>query len=428
MRILFLHSNFPAQFRHLARVLARNPANQVVFGSQAREGEIPGVRRILFEPARTPRQEVHRYNRVQESAVLLGQAAYRAAVELRREGFEPDIVYGHSGWGSTLFMREVFPKARLLCYFEWYYRAQDSDVDFLAPSRVTDDDACRLRSRNTPILMDLANCDWGINPTKFQQAQFPPLFRERLSVLHDGIDTGFFTPQPGTKLVLPGLDLSQASEIVTYATRGMEPYRGFPQFMRAAAMLMRQRPGLHVVIAGSDRVAYGPKLPEGQTWRGRMQAELPDMDQRRLHFVGLLPYTDYLTLLRASSAHVYLTVPFCLSWSLLESMAVGCSVVASDTAPVREVAEDGRNALLANFFDHEGLARRVNEVLDNPAAFAAMRSRARQTVEDRFALSKLLPRQVQLLQDIVSYGRPGDAGVRGVETAAAASAIGTRLP
>src|ERR1043166_3385209 len=307
MRILFLHNNFPAQFRHLARVLARNPANQIVFGSQAREGEIPGLRRIFYEPMRTAGQEVHRYNRVQESAVLLGQAAYSAAVELRGEGFEPDIVYGHSGWGSTLFMREAFPKARLLCYFEWYYRARDSDVDFLAPGRVSDDDACHLRSRNTPILMDLASCDWGINPTKFQQAQFPPIFRERLSVLHDGIDTGFFTPQPGTKLVLPGLDLSQAGEIVTYATRGMEPYRGFPQFTRAAAILMCQRPGLHVVIAGTDRVAYGPKLPEGQSWCGRMRAELPDMDQSRLHFVGLLPYADYLTLLRASSAHVYLT-------------------------------------------------------------------------------------------------------------------------
>jgi len=427
MRILFLHSNFPAQFRHLARVLARQPGNEVVFGSQAREGEIAGVRRILFEPARAPRQEVHRYNRVQESAVLMGQAAYRAAIELRRGGFEPDIVYAHSGWGSSLFIREAFPKTRLLSYFEWYYRALNSDVDFLAPGQVSDDDACRLRARNTPILMDLANCDWGVNPTKFQHAQFPALFRERLSVLHDGIDTGFFTPQPGTKLVLPGLDLSRASEIVTYATRGMEPYRGFPQFMRAAAILMRERPGLHVVIAGTDRVAYGPKLPEGQSWRTRMQAELPDMDSSRLHFAGLLPYTDYLTLLRASSAHVYLTVPFCLSWSLLEAMAVGCPVVASDTAPVREVAEDGRTALLTDFFDHAALARRVGELLDRPAAFAEMRARARQTVEERYALVKLLPRQLQLLQDVVNYGRPGDPALAATP-AGVPAASGMRLP
>src|SRR5216683_7152085 len=161
--------------------------------------------------------------------------------------------------------------------------------------------------RNAPILMDLANCDWGVNPTKFQQAQFPAIFHEKLTVLHEGIDTEFFKPQPGTKLILPGLDLSQASEIVTYATRGMEPYRGFPQFMRAAAILMQRRPGLHVVVAGADRVAYGKKLPEGQSWRNRMLAELPDLDRTRLHFTGLLPYGDYLTLLRASSAHVYLS-------------------------------------------------------------------------------------------------------------------------
>ena len=409
MRILFLHNNFPAQFRHMVRILAAHPGNQVVFGSQPREGEIPGVRRILFTPARVPRPEVHHYNRTQESAVLLGQAAYRAAIDLRRQGFQPDIVYGHSGWGSTLFMREVFPKARLVCYFEWYYRPQNSDVDFLDPGQVTDDEACRLRMRNAPILMDLANCDWGVNPTKFQQTQFPAIFHEKLTVLHEGIDTEFFKPQPGTKLVLPGLDLSQASEVVTYATRGMEPYRGFPQFMRAAAILMQRRPGLHVVVAGADRVAYGKKLPEGQSWRNRMLAELPDLDRTRLHFTGLLSYEDYLTLLRASSAHVYLSVPFCLSWSLLEAMAVGCPVVASDTAPVREVMEDGRNGVLVDFFDHQALAERVNEMLDHPAAFADRRALARRTIEERYALAKLLPRQLQFLADIVKYGRPGDS-------------------
>jgi glycosyltransferase involved in cell wall biosynthesis len=406
MRILFLHNNFPAQFRHMARALAAVPGNQVVFGSQPREGEIPGVRRILFSPARTPRQGVHHYNRTQESAILLGQAAFRAAIELRREGFVPDIIYGHSGWGSTLFMREVFPSARLLCYFEWFYRASGSDVDFLDPADVTDDDACRIRARNAPILMDLEACDWGINPTKFQQVQFPALFREKLSVLHDGIDTEFFKPSPGSKLVLPGLDLSNASEIVTYATRGMEPYRGFPQFMRAAALLMQRRPGLHVVVAGADRVAYSRMLPEGQSWRARMLAELPDLDSTRLHFAGLLPYPSYLKLLQASSAHVYLTVPFCLSWSLLESMAVCCRIVASDTAPVREVMEDGRNGLLVDFFDHQALAERVEELLDRPEQFAQIRAEARRTVEQRFALARLLPRQVKILGDLVKYGRP----------------------
>ncbi len=426
MRILFLHNNFPAQFRHMARALAAHPGNQVVFGSQPREGEIPGVRRITFEPARTPRQEVHHYNRTQESAILMGQAAFRAAVELRREGFEPDLIFGHSGWGSTLFMREAFPRARLLCYFEWYYRAHGSDVDFLNPQEVTDDDACRLRARNVPILMDLANCDWGINPTKFQQAQFPAIFRDKLTVLHDGIDTEFFKPAAATRLDLPSVDLSQASEIVTYATRGMEPYRGFPQFMRAADILLKRRPGLHIVVAGADRVAYGRKLPEGQSWRSRMRTELPDMDLSRVHFTGLLPYPDYLRLLRASSAHVYLTVPFCLSWSLIEAMAAGCALVASDTAPVREVAEDGVNAVLTDFFDHQLLAQRVAEVLDRPSAFAAMRARARATAEERYSLARLLPRQLQLLSDILRYGRPGDPGE--LPAVAAARPAASALP
>jgi glycosyltransferase involved in cell wall biosynthesis len=204
---------------------------------------------------------------------------------------------------------------------------------------------------------------------------------------------------------LPGLDLSQAGEIVTYATRGMEPYRGFPQFMRAAAILQARRPQAHIVIAGSDAVHYGTRPGDGGSFRERMLAELPELDRHRLHFVGHLPPEDYRRLLQASSVHVYLSVPFVLSWSLLEAMACGCLIVASAGPPVSEAIEPDRQGLLVDFFSHTALAEAIERALDDPGRMAALREAARRRIEDRFALSRLLPRQLALLQEMAGRER-----------------------
>src|SRR5262245_50587956 len=256
MRVLFLHRNFPAQYRHVAAAMATDKSNEVVFGTRDGGDTIPGVRKVLFKPARAVAATTHPYLRPTEEAVLDGQAVFRVCAQLREKGFEPDLVCAHSGWGPGLYAKDVFPKSKLLVYFEWYYHGRGGDADFIDPQSVDDDTACRIRTRNAPLLLDLADCDRGLCPTQFQRDQFPAIFHPKRTVLHDGIDTDFFKPQAGTKLTLPDLDLSGAGEIVTYATRGMEPYRGFPQFMRAAALLLKRRPNLHIVVAGSDRVAY----------------------------------------------------------------------------------------------------------------------------------------------------------------------------
>jgi glycosyltransferase involved in cell wall biosynthesis len=402
MRVLFLHRNFPAQYRHVAAALASDPNNQIVFGTREAGESLPGVTKVLFKPARAVRATTHPYLLPTEEAVLDGQAVFRVCAGLREQGFVPDLVCAHSGWGPGLYAKDVFPASRLLVYFEWYYHGRGGDADFIDPSAIDDDTACRIRTRNAPLLLDLADCDRGLCPTQFQRDQFPAVFHPKLSVLHDGIDTDYFKPAPGTRLVLPGLDLSRAAEIVTYATRGMEPYRGFPQFMRAAALLLARRPNLHIVIAGDDRVAYSRKLPGGQTYKQLLLSELKDADLSRLHFTGPLPYDQYRQLLRASSAHVYLTVPFVLSWSLLEAMATGCLVVGSDTAPVREVIEDGRNGLLIDFFSPEQIAARVSEALDNCARMAPIRAAARDLIVERYKLSHLLPRHIALMREVAS--------------------------
>jgi glycosyltransferase involved in cell wall biosynthesis len=409
MRVLFLHNNFPAQYRHVARKLAEKKKNTVVFASHRAVEKIPGVINRLYKPHREPNPNTHHYLKVTENAVINGQSLVKSCMELKQKGFSPDIICAHSGWGPALYAKDIFPNAKLLCYFEWYYQAFGSDADFLKDATIDMDGAARIRSKNIPVLMDLAHCDWGQTPTQFQASQFPDVFHSKLSVLHDGVDTDFFKPDPKAKKIFGKMDLTDADEILTYATRGMEPYRGFPEFMRAAALLMKQRPNLHVVVVGNDRVAYGKQLPEGESWRKRMLDEL-DFDLSRLHFTGLLPYEDYVRVLQASTVQAYLTVPFVLSWSLIESLSCGALVVASNTGPVNEVITDDENGFLADFFDHEAFAEKITYVLDNAKDLDHIRVAARKRVLDNYSHKKLLTRQLQLIRDVASGNLPPKEG------------------
>jgi glycosyltransferase involved in cell wall biosynthesis len=412
--VLFLHNNCPGQFRHLAPALGRQRGNKVVFGTRRLDARpLDGVTRANYEPSRPAAPDTHGYVRSTEESVLVGQAVVRMADRLRRQGFRPDVVVAHSGWGPGLFVKEVFPEARLLTWIEWYYRGRGANLDFLPDETADADTALKVHTGNSSFLLDLAECDWAVTPTEYQASQLPAMFRRRLSVLHEGVDTAYFTPGsapargdrhcPGLRL--PMLDLAPGTELVTYATRGMEPYRGFPQFLRAVDLLLRRRPRAHVVIAGEDRVAYGNRLPPGESWKQRMLAEL-DLDPGRVHFVGPLPYGQYRDLLRASSAHVYLTIPFVLSWSMLEAMATGCLLIGSATPPVQEIVEHGRNGLLVDFFDHEALAAQILDALQHAGGYAGLRQAARRTIVERYDLARLLPRQVELIGDLAAGRLP----------------------
>ena len=403
MKILFLHPNFPAQFRHLAAVLGQDKQNTVVFATNRREGSIKGVNKVVYEKSRTARPETHHYVRPLENAVLEAQGVYRVAQKLKDQGFYPDVVYGHSGWGPTLFMKDIFPKATLLCYFEWFYNAYGSDASFDPSDPINADDEARIRIKNAPILLDLATCDRGLSPTGWQRSQFPVEFHNKIKVNHDGIDTTYFKPAPDAKLLLSriNLDLTEAKEIVTYVARGMEPYRGFPQLIETISILQKKRPECHFVIVGKNRVAYGKSLPDGKTYKEAMLEKF-SLDMSRVHFTDLLPYDEYLQVLQASSVHVYLTRPFVLSWSMLEALSTGCLIVASDTACVTEVIEDNVNGLLVNFFDPQQISDRVIEALDNPERMAEIRIKARETILESYDLAKLLPQHLQWVKDSVS--------------------------
>jgi len=311
--------------------------------------------------------------------------------QLKQEGFYPDIVYGHSGWGATLFIKDIFPRAKFLCYFEWFYNAHGSDADFDPSDPLSADDEARIRVKNAPILIDLYSCDRGLSPTLWQKQQFPPEYQSKITVLHDGVDTEFFKPNADTKLVIPeiNLDLSKVTEIITYVARGMEPYRGFPQFIETIGILQKRRPNTHFVIVGQNRVAYGKQLPDGKTYKDVM-LEKVSLDLSRVHFTGLLSYDYYLKVLQVSSAHIYLTRPFVLSWSMLESMATGCVVVASKTKPVEELIQDNYNGLFVPFFSPEIIADKIEYALDNPEIMTKIRRKARETILKNYNLQELL--------------------------------------
>lgn len=399
MRVLFLHNNFPAQYLHLASALVRDPRHQVLFVTQNTDTELAGIQKLVFTPSRDAHESTHFYVRSYERAVLHGQAVFRVALKLKEIGFIPDVMCGHSGWGLTMFLKDAFPDVPLLCYFEWFTNARGSDIDFDLADPLSLDDLLRYRASNASMLVDLHSCDRGLSPTQWQLSQFPKEFQSKISVLHDGVDTNYFLPNPGYRLVLPDLDLSQVDELITYVSRGMDLYRGFPQFIEAIAQVLAERPNCHVAIVAAERVAYGPARADGKSYKQWMLERVP-LDLSRVHFLGNLPYGLYKKVLQASSVHVYLTRPFVLSWSFMEAMASGCLIVASDTPPVREMMQDGVNGLLVDFFDVPAIARRITEALENQTELQPLRDRARATIVEQYALADLLPRHIALLEEV----------------------------
>jgi glycosyltransferase involved in cell wall biosynthesis len=403
VRILFVHDNFPAQFGAFGAWLARR-GWEVTFATAREDAEPPARTRLFrYRPHREPTRETHPYARPLEKAAIAAQAFARAALPLREKGYRPDIVMAHSGWGAGMFAKDIFPEAVSVPYVEWWYNHPAPDAAFLARGGGRAEDTVETpllqRARNAPILMDLSGADAALCPTRFQAAQFPPWLGQRLTVTHDGVDTTTHAPRRDARAdTLDGL-LPEGAEVVTYATRGMEPQRGFPQFIRALPRIFAARPNAHAVIAGENRVAYGGARDRAVDWKAKLLAEVAP-DPARVHFVGRLSRPAYVRLLQRSDAHVYLTAPFVLSWSMMEAMATGCLLVASDTEPVREMATHGETALLTDFFDEAALADRIAEALAEPGRFASMRAAARAFIVDGFDAETLNERRAGWLRGL----------------------------
>ncbi|WP_417825959.1 glycosyltransferase [Thalassospira povalilytica] len=396
MKIVLVHRHGPGQFVHLACHLA-NAGWQVSFLCEAMNVRLPGIR-TLRQPATPPPPAMPFAQYHQE----VGLKAAKTLDSLVREEGVPDIVYGHIGWGSMMFARDVLPETPLIGYCEHYYHATGRDVGFAPDEDITLAKRTQLRLRNAAQLATLDQLDAAISPTRWQKSAFPVAYHHKIGVCHEGVDTRRCRPNPNAELTLPdGRVLGTGDQVITYVARDLEPYRGFPTFMRAAAKLAKENPDVVFVVAGGDGISYGQPRADGRKWRDVMLDET-GIDQSRIHFLGQIPHDQLIRMYQISSAHIYLTYPFVLSWSMLEAMACGAPVIASDTGPCQEVIRDGHNGLFTDFWDSDTLAEKMAFCLTRQNDLGRMRGQARKTIIDHFDLELCLDKQTSLLERMVS--------------------------
>lgn len=399
MNILFLHRDFPGQFKYLIWALTKIPNCKVFFITEDQNSQLEDVEKLVYK---VPHQKenlsdsfIGRY----EFIISHAKAVAEVAKGLRDRGIRPDVIYGFNAWGLGLFMKDIFPDVPLISYCEWFFNSKGADFGFDGRT-YTDEVREEIRLKNSHMLVDLCAADYCVSPTQWQKDQFPKEFHDKIRVLHDGVSADIFKPDKDAKFLVPNtnIELGVEDEVITYATRGMELYRGFPQFMEAAEVILKKRPNAHVVVAGVDDAYYGPKLRD-MTYKEYMLESL-NLDMSRIHFVGMLPTSEYIKLLQVSSVHVYLTFPFILSWSFIEAMSTGCCMVASNTQPVLEVMKDNYNGLLTDFYGRDGLVEKIEYALENPEKMQIIRNNARQTIIDNYEIRTILPKHIEYINNL----------------------------
>ncbi|UJP05606.1 MAG: glycosyltransferase [Nitrosomonas sp.] len=412
MNILFIHQNFPAQFKFLAPALVQRGHRVTAMTMQKTAAATwQGVSLVPYGASRSSTPGIHPWVSDFETKVIRGEACFRAALRLKAQGLSPDIIIAHHGWGESLFVKEVWPQAKLGIYCEFFYRTHGADVGFDPEFPFNNaGDACRLRLKNLNNWLHFEIADAGISPTYWQADTFPESFRQRITVVHDGIDTAAVVPNPPVSMVLNESDgeqlvLTRQHEVVTFINRNLEPYRGYHIFMRALPQLLQRRPAARVLIVGGGDISYGARSGDGRSWKDifidEVRGQIADHDWKRVHFLGNIPYSSFLSLLQLSSVHVYLTYPFVLSWSLLEAMSAGCAIVASDTQPLHEAIKQDQTGCLVNFFDVNGLCNQICHLLENPDLRFQLGRQARRFAQANYDLETVcLPKQLQWVESL----------------------------
>ena len=397
MHVLFVHQNFPAQFGHIARYLIDHHQFRCTFVSEKPPAQMNGLERIQYRFKGGSKEDTHFFVRSFVNQIWHSHAVFETLES--RPDIQPDLIVGHSGFASTLYLRELYD-CPIVNYFEFFYHAHNSDLDFRRdlPSYQTPE-FLRARTRNAIFLLDLDNCDQGYSPTDFQREQLPAEYQHKLQTIFDGVDTAIWKPISDPPRQIAGWKLPRDKKIVTYVSRGMEAMRGFDIFMKIAKRICDARDDVVFVVVGEDRIAYGGdrRFTDGMTFKQWVLAQ-DDYDLERILFTGRVSPQQLASLFSLSDLHIYLTAPFVLSWSLMNALACGVTVLASDTAPVQEMIRHGENGLLFDFFDVDAAVDLAGCVLDSPGNYETLGDKAREVIESQYSLEICLPKMLQLYQ------------------------------
>lgn len=400
MHVLFVHQNYPAQFGHVARYLAAEKGFRCTFVSEKPPGHGGGVERIQYRTRGGATAKNHYCTRTFENTIWHTHAVYEAMKA--RPDVKPDLVVGHSGFGSTLFLRELYD-CPIVNYFEYFYRPVNSDMDFRPDFPSNELNRLRARARNAMLLLDLENCDAGYSPTRWQRSRLPQIFHAKIRTIFDGIDTQLWRPLQAVPRRIGDRTIPQDVRIVTYVSRGFEAMRGFDLFMKMAKRLADRRKDLVFVVVGEDRLCYGgdDKITGEKSFKNWVLRQ-DDYDLSRFIFPGRVPPPALAELFSLSDLHVYLTVPFVLSWSLMNALACGATVLASRTEPVQEMIRHEHNGLLVDFFDVDGMAATANRVLDDPAEFRHLGRAGLDMIHSRYSLDVCLHELLHLYEQVLT--------------------------
>lgn len=398
MRILFIHQNFPGQYIHLAPHLSKAGHEVVAItrSDNIYSDIVPTVRYSIDLDKLATASPVAR---LYETGIARAQAVARTAVGMDKNGFRPDVIFAHLGWGEALFLKDVWPDAKLIGYAEFFHRPEHDrfDAEFSGgPHQLK----TGTLADNAMSLLGFAQCDIAVAPTQWQRSVFPAGVSDRIAVIHDGIDTDVNTPDPDASITLERAGTFKPGDpVITFAARNLEPARGYHVFMRALPAVLAACPNAHVVIFGGHKNSYSPRRSDGVSWQQTFLDEVrSQLDPSRIHFVGYVPHSVLTNALQVSAAHVYLSHPFVMGWSPLEAMSVGALVIGSNNQPVTEFIRHEHNGILVGFNDVAGLSRHIVDAINNPIRYKEIRHNARKTIIDRYDLRRVcLPAQAALI-------------------------------
>ena len=370
MKILLLHQNFPGQFRQLLPFLLERDHELVAICSHPRPVlNSPRLRIIRYKEPKNLNVDLSGSCKIWQEALLRAEIVGRLLLQLDSEGWQPDCVLAHSGWGEALPVKDIWPQTSLVVWPELWLRPEHMGfiADSKQPQRSREIQLLNL-GRNTLTQASLASASAWVLPTQHQADSFPDAFHsDRMHIIHEGIDCSIATPNPTINFEFAGVFIDRSLPVVTFVNRNLERLRGFDTFMRALPMIQERFPSARVLIVGDNEGGYGGGHPSGRPLKEIMLEELENkLNLQNIHFLGRIPHSDLIRLLQCSWVHVYLSYPFILGWSLIEAMACGCCIVGSHGAPVNEVINDGVEGALVPIQDHSRLARRVIALLGNP--------------------------------------------------------------